>query len=628
MPLTERVEERDLLLNLFKECTDGKGSAVLVTGTEGYGKTELLNNFISYAGQQGALTLQATCSPIEKEIPLIAIGQLLNSTETPDELADETAEFLKLRKETLSNGNTHPNSIQKPVEVIEGFHRLLSRISDHTPLVIAVDDIHYVDIPSLQCLLHFIRHMRTSRTLIVMTESPSISTVHPLFHSDLLSQQHCHQANLHPLTNDGVYTIITRELGDSTEFKLKVEFVRASGGNPILLHALIKDYRSAGSGADDNIVIGPSFRQAVTTILHRIDRSLIRAAQGLALLSESDSVALLDRLLRISSGTASRALQTLTDIGLVSNGAFRHPLVGEALLDELSAEERKDMHHRVARLLHIHGTPPSMVAAHLLTAGPVDAPWAIPVLREASEQALADNDRELSVRLLNLAHQIHPDKAAGASIRALLLENTWGLGSRTIRERLSALAADLREGYLNTRHAFLLARHLVWNGQANKVLDVLASLRKRAENGDPDAADEIDVIRTWLSCTQPQILGQGSTEPYPPHPTPMQDTRLLAPTLLRSALDSGPRDVPIGDVERTLRCSNLTEEGCSVTISALRSLIYTDRVDQALVWCDQLLRESVRIGRPEFGAFCAPFRQRDWSAEGISAARTTARWRA
>ena len=68
---------------------------------------------------------------------------------------------------------------------------------------------------------------------------------------------------------------------------------------------------------------------------------------------------------------------------------FVHPLVREAVYQELSAGQRELMHARAARLLRDAGAPPDQVASHLLSMARRSQEWVVDLLVEAAESARA-----------------------------------------------------------------------------------------------------------------------------------------------------------------------------------------------------------------------------------------------
>ena len=97
--------------------------------------------------------------------------------------------------------------------------------------------------------------------------------------------------------------------------------------------------------------------------------------------------------------------------------AFVHPLVADAVLQELPPGERELQHARAARLLHESGAPVEQVAGHLLRAPAASERWVVDVLQDAAQSALRQGAAEIGAKLLRRALEEPPP----GEDRALLL---------------------------------------------------------------------------------------------------------------------------------------------------------------------------------------------------------------
>lgn len=77
------------------------------------------------------------------------------------------------------------------VHVLRAFGEVLLGLAEGGPVVIGVDDVHYADMPSLECLLYVVRRLRRTRIVLVLTECASFKREHQRFYAELLQQPHC-----------------------------------------------------------------------------------------------------------------------------------------------------------------------------------------------------------------------------------------------------------------------------------------------------------------------------------------------------------------------------------------------------------------------------------------------------
>ncbi|MEV0387463.1 AAA family ATPase [Nonomuraea sp. NPDC050643] len=615
MFLIERTKEKKFFEKSLKDSERGRGSVLLVTGADGCGKTELLHQFADHARSEQLVTLMATCFQSEREFPLSVMEQLLTQSELPLPLTDEANTLLESGKDIIE-----ANFLALSARFSEGFHKLFTRLSKYYPLMLCIDDVHNIDRVSLQCLLYLIRRIRAERMVIILTEREDMTPGHSLILGDLLRQPHVGQFRLAPLGRGGTDRLLAHHLGATPPKELAADFFQLTGGNPMLLHTLIQDLQKrqpiGGAPLDGAVVPGMAYHQAVVALLRRHEPHVLQMAQGLALFSGASPNRLLEQLFDAGPGAADHALRILTHIGLVEDGDFRHPQICAALLADLSPEERAVLHQRAAELLYEQGAPPVEVAHHLIAGGHTETPWSVPLLEEAVDQALAENDSAFARQALEYAAKMFTDKGLNSAIRAKLLEHTWGASPEATVRHLAPLVADLRAGHLPARYAFSLARTLVWYAQGAKADDVLDALDSRETTPDRQAASEAEVIRAWLSVIQPSSVLPRTTQPgtapagSPPPAEPRAgmgapqagDVRLRAFALLKSALRDGVEPTALTEAEQILRYTEFNTQTFEAVFSMITLLIHSEQIHKAITWCDKLEREVVTAQRPELRA--------------------------
>ena len=133
--------------------------------------------------------------------------------------------------------------------ILQELSGTLLGLSQDRPLLLAVDDLRYADIPSQQCLSYLARRLGTARCLMVLNEPRRTPPGSNDFHAELVRQPHSQQLRLRPLTERGVWTLLTERLGETAADKFAAECHALSGGNAMLVLGLIEDYPAAGRSA-------------------------------------------------------------------------------------------------------------------------------------------------------------------------------------------------------------------------------------------------------------------------------------------------------------------------------------------------------------------------------------------
>ncbi|MFD0447903.1 AAA family ATPase [Streptomyces indonesiensis] len=291
------------LRRAFSRCLSGEAGIVLVEGAVGCGKTHTLEAVTAHAAKAGALVLKAYGTSADRA-PLGTLRQLLDSPRLPRATADHLRRALDHGaldaappRETPGGDpvGTNPSHVQGAREFRAALHELASR----EPVVICVDELQLVDAASLQYLLYLATRSRSAKLLMVFAQATDSERQDAVFNTELLRQPNFQRLRLERLSWDETAHLLTTRLGlpDSTD--VAYTWYEVSGGNPLLLRAVIDDYRTAGAPPRRSRavepVVGDMFVQAVLTCVYRSGRTVSRLAEGIAVLGASASLELLGR---------------------------------------------------------------------------------------------------------------------------------------------------------------------------------------------------------------------------------------------------------------------------------------------------------------------------------------------
>jgi DNA-binding CsgD family transcriptional regulator len=592
MQMIERDRELRFLHEMLADCLRHEGRIVTVSGVTASGKSELLHRFAEHAVEAGARLVAAAGSRAERALPLGIVRQLFRSAAPTSGAAQGLA--LLLEEGALSttfaeceSDSTDPAAAQ----MLNGLCMALLNLADQTPLVIAVDDVQYSDMASLQCLLYLARRVRSSRLMLLITEG---GPVHARFRAELLSQPHCRHITLAPLSPDGVREMIAGHVDAGAAQHLADACHAITGGNPLLVGALIEDNWAGPRPArrSGTPSVGEAFEQAVLRCLYRGTPEMLLVAQALAVLGEPAPSAMLGQLLGIEAGAAAQASHALGTAGLLDAGRFRHEAVRAAVLKNLPADQRVTLHHQAARLLYSTGSTPSMVARHLIAAGRVDEPWELSILEEAAERALSDGEPRFAVECLSLACE-RADKERGPIIRAALARAQWRINPLTASRHLPGLVDAIDRGELTGRAGVRAVKHMLWSGRLNEALACLDQLDTAPEESQLDCSIELNAARGWLAYAHPPLLARIPRVPAASGamdlPSVVVGPKLSAATVLAAALQGGSRPNVFTSAEQILQRSHLDDGMVESVIAALLAMIYLDRPDKAASWTNAML---------------------------------------
>jgi len=475
----------------------------VISGPVASGKTTLLRAFAERAEVNGATILSAVASRAERNLPLSILDQLLRRNGWSAVITTQVAALIESRS-TLAGRCGGPESESVTAVAASVFERLLKllvELAEDRPVVIAVDDMQYADVTSLQCLSYLARRASASPILMVLTEGTQTPPADRLLHAELLCQGNCHSISLALLPPASMASLLSQHFNGQSQ-RLAPSCHVLTGGNPLLVSALAEDSRPRSGQPGGGLVPRAAFRSAVVTCLHRYEPAMVELAQAVAVLDGGATEWLLAELLEISPQAAAAGIDALSASGLLQAGQFRHEAARQAVLDDMTAQERGAMHGRAARALYRVGSPPGLLAGHLVAAERIGAPWVVPVLQEAAEQTLAEGDVDRATGYLRRAEIECIDERQQATIRFALACAEWPTDPECAARHLSELVADARAGLLDGDCLAELAFYLLWTGDTSNASDVLAGLdatQTRAALGPPRFQSRHMAIRTPLN---------------------------------------------------------------------------------------------------------------------------------
>lgn len=563
--LIERDDQWATLETLLADSLSGSGRVALLTGPVASGKTELLHAF---GEASGAGFVKATCSAFERDLPFGVASQIFHPLDAPDEVG----ELL----DAAARSADGPTARQ-----LHALCLALLDLTAETPLVIGIDDVQHADSSSLHWLLYLIRRIGQAKVLLMLSETASPRAAHTALHTELLRHPHCRDVQLAPLGSLG-------EL-----FEAPVDAMALSGGNPLLVRSLLDDQRLCKPRDDGSLVIGPSYRRALVSCLHRSDHHVLPVARALAVTGEQATHESLGRLARTDTDTVASALDVMNEAGLLCDGWFRDPAARGAVLDDLSTQDRKEMYLGAALLLHDEGAPATEVAPYLVMADHSENPWMVPVFVEAAEHALRDEQIDTALRYLELAHRACVEVHGRAAIAAKLVRVEWRVNPSAAGRRLGTVVPAMRAGQLSDRDVTSLVQPMLWNCQVDEATEAMDRVRRTTTSSNGLRAMEL-----WLACSHPTLARRATSTPEAVKTRTVSLTSgpmLKAVTALANVLTYGNNDASATDAEHVLQAARPSDSGWwgpESAMLALQALVYADRLDVAAQWCDKLLDEA------------------------------------
>ncbi|MFI9273523.1 ATP-binding protein [Kitasatospora sp. NPDC052896] len=427
-----RESEISLLGASLRDLRHGSGRALFLSGEPGIGKSRLADECARQAAALQVPVLRGRGSPNAADTPYRPLLEALSSrfrrtgpVQDP-ELVPYRPALARVVPEWRTGAG--PGGQESVIELAEALLRLLAVLGRDTGCVLMLEDLHDADFETVAVLEYLVDNVADLPVLLLATLRPTTGAAFDLLQA-VERRRGATVRTLGPLDAREVRALAAGCLGARTE-EVPVEvagrLVEAGGGNPYLVEELLAEMVATGSLRAD----GAGWRVAgdlATAVPASVVRAYDRRAAALgprgrellllaALLGPWFSVGTVqlitgydERSLLAQLRAAEEADLIVPDSTVADGYAFRHALIGEALLAGLTRAERAAGARRAAGALRqaeaVLDDSRSHLAAMLLeTAG--DEAEAARGYAEAGRRALADGTSGQAVRLLERAHRL------------------------------------------------------------------------------------------------------------------------------------------------------------------------------------------------------------------------------
>lgn len=497
-PLVGRSGERARIHALL-DGVDRAGAALLVRGEPGIGKSALLDHAAEQASARGFRVLRAVGVQAETHMPYSGLQELLRPLNGGHGRLPHTQ---RASLETAFGIAGGPPA--QPFLVGLATLTLLADAAAEQPVLVAVDDLHWLDPQSVTVLTFVARRVEHDRVVVMGSVRPGYPGVVDAALPEL------ELTGLAEADAAALLDTAAPDLAPAVRDRIHAD----ARGNPLALLELPVAYRAAAHPGDAG---------AEPTLLPMTERLERAFADRLATLSASASSALLvaaltstDALAEILAATSvlvdapcgADAVESAVEAGLISVTAvslrFRHPLVRSAVAQAVPLPRRQQAHAALAEVL-APGSYRSTWHRAMSVIGPDDgvaarleeAVRATPVPRGAAAEAM---------RGLERAAQLTSDSSGRRRRFLLAAEHARELGdpaevARLLDAAIAASRANL-DDVERTRVAWL---HELTGRRAPldvaQAVELAATAERAATAGDRARALDLlhtAALRIWL----------------------------------------------------------------------------------------------------------------------------------
>jgi DNA-binding CsgD family transcriptional regulator len=404
---------REPELATVREVVSDRAGALVLTGGPGIGKTTLWEAGLALARERGTRLLIVRPSAAETRLPFAALIDLCDGIESsalaglpaPQRAALEVA---LLRRDP---GAVPP----EPGAIALGFLNMVRALVEDGPLLLAIDDVPWLDAASADMLAFAARRLKAEPVGFLLTKRPGRAVPLEL----ALERRGLEHLEVGPLSLGATRRLLSERLSLSLPRPLLRKIVESTLGNPLFTlevgRVLVEQGVPAGG---DELPVPDAVEDLLGTRVAGLDGPVRRLLLALSLSADVRA----DELTALESPAA---LEDAVDAGVVRVEGARvrvsHPLLAAAASKRSRPRERREMHRALAEVV----SDDQLRVLHLARA--TDRPDAAlaAALSEAAEKASARGARDPAARLAEHALRLTAPQSPERDERLLTLASFY-----------------------------------------------------------------------------------------------------------------------------------------------------------------------------------------------------------
>lgn len=375
--------------------------ALLLVGAAGIGKTAVWSATVDEARRRGYTVISSRPAEAEADLPFTVLGDVLSTVSDAHLGALPEVRRQALEQALLRASATSP---VHPTAVALATVGVLRSLAREAPTVIALDDLQWVDAPSLRVLKFAWRRLGDARIGVIATARTEPGVTTPVI--EMPDPGSVGRLEISGLGRRHLAQLVHERTGRMLSPSQLSRLATLSGGNPMYALELV-------DSRDPHLLVPESLAAALHDRLATLSREARRAGLAAALLGRVDETGL-----AIFPDTA---LDELRGAGVIDprGGALRftHPLLASAFLDLHTDGERRAVHLALADVL----TDPDERAMHLGRGTETPSEQVATMLEQAAARLDARGAPESAAILAERAAALTPPGDTRATTRRLIM---------------------------------------------------------------------------------------------------------------------------------------------------------------------------------------------------------------
>lgn len=470
------VGRDDELRRLLAVLDDGLDTprGLVVTAEAGMGKSVLVDALREEAGRRGRRTLFVRPLEAEASLAFSGLGELLA------DVAEEVYDDLPPPQRTAIRAALLLDETDRPIDpraVAAGVGSLLRSLCEREPVLIVVDDGHWLDAASSQALGRGLR--RTPEIRLVAAARPE---GRPL--EEWVPDWSADRIHLAGLSADEIARLVRDRLGMQLDRPSGRALANAAGGNPLFAIELAR-HRAGRVAETFGRLVGARIRELPRGTRLALLTTALSSAPGVELVAAARDCRPAELLDLLEPAVAADLVRVTDWVDFV------HPLYAAAVIQESAAVDVTAAHERLADL-----EPTDEARARHLGAARTEPDETLAArLEDAARRARERGGVDSALELLQLAVQRTPPTEDRERRAVLLARGLLQAGRTAESVAWSRQVRGRGPGPSYWEATLLLGNGLLWHSEWDEARALAAELAA----GDPAPLVRAEALVTLLS---------------------------------------------------------------------------------------------------------------------------------
>lgn len=381
-PFVGRERELKFLMEGFSRAKNGKGQVFSIVSEAGVGKSRLLYEFRKAVAREDVTFLEGKCISYNRGVAFKPIIDIVKSNFDICDDDDDSVVRAKIRNglagftddltsvfpyfmELLSAGKSGIEEIflspeGKKAHIIEVLKMIAIKGSELRPLILAIEDLHWIDKNTEDTLRELIESIAGSRIFLIFTYRYEYS---PKWEN----KSYCYQIKLVRFEINETNSMIAHLLNTKKIDENLLEFMqKRTDGNPFFIEEFIKystdlniierrnDYALVNN--IQGIMIPSTISDVIMARVDTLPNSTKELLQTGSLIEREFSHALIKKVSGLSEQELLTHLSIMKQAELIyergiypkSTYVFKHALTREVVYESILSQNRKKLHRKIA----------------------------------------------------------------------------------------------------------------------------------------------------------------------------------------------------------------------------------------------------------------------------------------